>query len=99
MAHRTYERNIRTSEDLDVPDWWLLGRIFDLVKPYMNEMGRVTWSAEDGRGTYESKSLDEFRAEVEVQDEKPRHITFVYENFGREPSLRYQLGIKHPDYI
>jgi len=67
-------------EDLDglpvgaTHNWALLKQLEELVKPYATPRAYFRWSAKDSRGTYETATIDELRAEAEKQVEPPDTI-------------------------
>ena len=77
---RTYKKDL---DDLPVVlslrglDWALLQRIEDLLRPYVRPDRRndLTFAASDSRGIYDAKTVDDLRAEVDGQEERPDYIT------------------------
>jgi hypothetical protein len=64
-----------------LPDWELLGRIEDLLSPYLRLKSdpRPVYEAEDSRGIYDVETIKALRKEVEAQEEPPKAITVQLE--------------------
>jgi hypothetical protein len=99
---RSYERTVRWRDrgDIDVPDWELLARVGELLAPYLAMGGVPEFEGHDERGSYRSLDLDEFRKDVEGQDEPPNWIRVSYHAPTQDERLvHYQLELVKPGYI
>lgn len=67
---RVYEKDGESPRDVELLDWQLVRGVADLFESY----GPVRFQAQDSRGSYVSSSVDEFRREVESQDESPERV-------------------------
>jgi predicted nucleotide-binding protein len=68
-VQRNYRKTLMLPS-VEVPEWDLLERLSDLLRPY----GLVEIHAEDSRGSYSARDLDALRAEVSERDEAPKTV-------------------------
>jgi hypothetical protein len=71
--HRTFKQSPLFAE-VDVPDWQLVAKVEELLRPYVLPGSELEFRAHDPRGTFSAGALDIFRQELEGRDEQPEWI-------------------------
>jgi hypothetical protein len=86
---------------VDVPDWDLIGQVFDLLRPYGSPPDfRIFVSARDRRGEYAESTPAELRANAATRREAPERITVQADGVagGVRQLLRVQTSLTDSEF-